>query len=156
MFTKEIFNKKIIGITITMLTLVVFMLSGFEVYSRMPGEGQAHRQVDKFVEALDYNFPEKIYPLLTPELREVIDENKFISNFIHERSYPYLTPLFVYVDSIEFDDDYKSGYVVCSVASRLPGEFMEFTVRYTKMKGYYIDALHPIVDGSYVDLFERL
>ncbi len=150
-------SRKQIRLTVmTVLAAAVLLWSGLEVYRRLPGERQARRQVDRFVEALDYNHPDKIYPLLTPELRASIDKSEFVRNFVHERSYPYLTPLFIYVDSIEFDEKYTVGHVICTVASRLPGEFMDFYVRYTPGKGYFIDALHPIVDGSYIELFERL
>lgn len=150
-------KPKKIRIALTLSAVLLVLLTGvFEGYSRIPGKRQANKQVVRFVKALDYNRPEKIYPLLTMELRDLIDRDIFIKNFIHERSYPYLTPLFVYVDSITFDDELKTGHVICTVASRLPGEFMDFNVVYSPGKGYFIDALHPIVDGSYLKLFDRL
>lgn len=151
----KIIRKHIRMIFILIFILWVSVVLGLEIYSRLPMEKNAYTQVNKFVKALDYNRPEKIYPLLIPQLRKVIDKKSFIVNFNHERSYPYLTPLFIYVDSILFDD-YKVGAVICTVASRLPGEYMEFYVRYIPFKGYYIDALQTIVDGSYIKIFDKL
>jgi hypothetical protein len=42
------------------------------------------------------------------------------------------------------------------VASRLPGEKKEYEVVYIPFKGYRMNALQPIADGSYTWRFERL
>lgn len=123
---------------------------------RLPLEHQAKRVVDRFIQAVNHNRPQEIYPLLTPVLQKMIDSKGFIKNFAHERSYPYLTPLFLYVDRIEFSDDNKKGHVFCTVAARLPGEKKEYDLVYIPFKGYRMDALKPIASGSYIWRFDRL
>lgn len=123
---------------------------------RLPLEYQAHKVTDRFVQAVNYNQPQDIYPLLTPDLQEIIGPKGFIENFAHERSYPYLTPLFLYVDRIEFSKGNKKGRVICTVAARLPGEKKEYDVVYIPFIGYRMDALKSIVDGSYTWRFDRL
>ena len=123
---------------------------------RLPMAYQARQVVDRFILAVNHNRPQDIYPLLTPEIRKTIDRNGFIENFTHERSYPYLTPLFLYVDRIEFSGDNKKGRVFCTVAARLPGEKKEYEVVYVPFKGYRMNALRAIADGSYIWRFERL
>ncbi len=138
----------------------IFLLGGllFSGCATLPGgrdERRAEKMVDRFVEALDYNRPGDIYPLLLPAYRDMIDKEGFIANFAHERSYPYLTPLWIYADEIVFNEELSAGNVHCTVASRLPGETMEFRV--VKENGrWWIDALGSIADGTYIVIFDKL
>ena len=93
---------------------------------------------------------------VTPAIQEMIDSKGFIENFAHERSYPYLTPLFLYVDRIEFSGDNTTARVFCTVAARLQGEKKEYEVVYIPFTGYRMNALASIANGSYTWRFDRL
>lgn len=107
------------------------------------------------MEAVNYNRPSEIYQLLNPRLQDMITRDEFVENFKRERTYPYLTPLFVYLDKIEFKEGKTNGEVQFSVASRLPGEKMRVGIEFVD-GSYYIDAFEEIVDGSFIEKFDRL
>lgn len=120
-----------------------------------PGEEHAQERVEEFIRAVNENRPRGIYPLLTPELRGKISKEGFVRNFRKERSYPYLTPLYVYLEEIDLSDDKKEGEVSLVVAARLPGERMYIGVEYVGSR-YYIEAFEEIVDGTFIEKFKRL
>jgi len=125
------------------------------VFFHSPSQFIAERRLKEFTEAVNYNRPSDIYPLLTPKLRSLISEEEFVQNFKKERSYPYLTPLFVYVDVIDFNEEKTEGEVQMTVASRLPGEKMYVDIVF-KDGRYYIDAFEDIADGTFIEKFDRL
>ena len=129
--------------------------AGVYIFLHSPNAYMAERRLDRFMEAVNYNRPAEIYPLLSPRLQDMVSKDGFVKNFQKERSYPYLTPLFIYLDKIEFNEGKTNGDVQFSVASRLPGEKMRVGIEFVD-GAYYIDAFEEIVDGSYIEKFDRL
>ncbi|MEG6616005.1 hypothetical protein V6C27_06125 [Peptococcaceae bacterium 1198_IL3148] len=118
-------------------------------------EENAIKQVEGFIQAVNDNNPAEVYKYLSPDIKELIDQQGFERNFAKERSYPYLTPLFLYLDKLELSEDKQSGTVECIVAARLPGQRMNFTVVYVK-DNYYLVAFRDIADGSFIEKFDKL
>ncbi len=118
---------------------------------------RAEKRVRAFVNAVNYDFktPEKIYPYLTEVYRTSITEEAFVEAFHKERSYPYLTPLFLNYESIEMDANATSGSALFSQAARLPGMFTEIAVTYEN-GDYFVTYFEEFLDGSYLDKFEKL
>lgn len=112
-------------------------------------------RAEKFIKAVNDNKPAYVYDYLAPDIKKLIDEEGFVKNFKKERSYPYLTPLYLYLDQLELGKDQKVGHVECIVAARLPGEKMEFSIRYVD-DNYYIDGFRDIADGSFIKKFDKL
>lgn len=123
----------------------------------MPSEERAIVRVQEFAEAINYQYetPENIYKYLTKELREQMTEQEFVEAFATERTYPYLTPLFINYDSIEMSEDKKSGVATFSQAARLPGMVYEIPVVF-EAGDYYMDTFHEYADGSYLEKFKIL
>ncbi len=120
-----------------------------------PGKKQAEWRVNAFIKAVNANRPGDVYLFLTPELKAMLSREEFRHNFAKERSYPYLTPLYLYLDEVKLSSDRRSGEALLTVAARLPGEKMRVKLIYTKGQ-YYIEAFRDIADGSYLHKFEAL
>ncbi|MEA1926669.1 MAG: hypothetical protein U9N73_00565 [Candidatus Auribacterota bacterium] len=136
---------------------VVFIPAG----NALPGtkdagrEARARIRMESFLRAVNENRPEKVYDYLLPSIQSLIDREGFVRNFARERSYPYLTPLYLYLEKLELDPAQSSGRAICRVAARLPGQTRVFPIIYTN-ENYFIDAFREIADGSFAEKFERL
>ena len=120
--------------------------------TRMP---TVEQQVQGFADAVNANDPEMLYTYLAPELRAQISQDEFARRFEKERSYPYLSPLYVYVDEITLDPETRQGRALLTVAARLPGQKMTVGVVHTP-NGYFVSAFDELVDESYLEKFDRL
>ena len=142
-----------IGIPFSMVLVLILGLSVRTYY--LPSQRQALQRINGFNDAINANKPADIYPYLIPELRGMISKETFEQNFAKERSYPYLSPLYVYLDEVSLAPDQRSGEAISTVAARLPGQKMKVKLSYIKGK-YYIDAFRDIADGSYLLKFQEL
>lgn len=144
-------RKKII-----LLIIFILLLSGAIFHTNRPmTKDNAIRRTERFIEAVNENKPKSIYDYLTPSIQKLISRDDFIENFAKERSYPYLTPLYLYLDDIDFCEDGTEGTITCTVASRLPGEKMKFDIVFVD-NNYYINAFNDVADGSFIKKFEKL
>lgn len=117
----------------------------------------AEERVKAFAYEIDYkyNTPENIYDYLTKEYRDKITKEEFALAFDKERSYPYLTPLFINFESIEMSEDKLSGVAHFSQAARLPG--MKYDIKFVYENGnYYMKDFENLIDGSYLDKFKSI
>ena len=150
---------KIIKGKITMFVFVGLFLSMFVLSSCSTGamktEKRATERLEAYAEAIDFQYetPEKIYPYLSESFRNSMTEEEFASAFNKERSYPYLTPLYIYDPVVQLSDDGLSGTATYTQAARLEG--MTYTVNLVYENGdYYINDWNDFLDGSYLDKFE--
>lgn len=142
-----------IGIPFSMVLVLILGLSVRTYY--LPSQRQALQRINGFNDAINANKPADIYPYLIPELRGMISKETFAQNFAKERSYPYLSPLYVYLDEVSLAPDQRSGEAISTVAARLPGQKMKVKLSYIKGQ-YYIEAFRDIADGSYLLKFQKL
>lgn len=103
----------------------------------------------------DYREPEKIYEFLSSEFKEKMSEKDFVKAFNKERSYPYLTPLFINYRSVEMSANKEEGKAIYSQAARLPGMIYEVELVYEN-ENYYVYAFEDFLDGSYLEKFDNL
>lgn len=117
----------------------------------------AEKRSLEFAEAINYNYkdPEKIYSFLADDFKENMSVEDFVKAFEKERSYPYLTPLFINFSKIDLTEDKTQGIATYSQAARLPGMIYEVRLIYEN-NDYYIIAFEDFLDGSYLDKFENL
>lgn len=117
----------------------------------------AEKRSLEFAEAVNYNYkePEKIYSFLGADFKENMSVEDFVKAFEKERSYPYLTPLFINFSKIDLNEDKTKGIATYSQAARLPGMIYEVRLIYEN-NDYYIIAFEDFLDGSYLDKFENL
>lgn len=140
---------------VTTVVVAVIICLGLFFYGR--SMLRAEQRVKSFVHVINYEYktPEKMYKYFTKAYRQEISKAEFVEAFNKERSYPYLTPLFLNYESIEMDKNNKSGVAIFSQAARLPGMIVEIDLVYEN-GDYYVHYFEEFLDGSYLDKFERL
>ena len=118
---------------------------------------QALKRLEAYAEAIDFSYkePEKIYQFLCQEFRDQMDAEAFCEAFAKERSYPYITPLYISKPEITLAEDRLSGTAVYVQAARLPGMSYEVTFMYEN-GDYYIQDWEEFLDGSYLEKFENM
>ncbi len=121
----------------------------------VPSQWQATKRINGLNEAINANKPADIYPYLIPELREMLTKEEFVQNFAKERSYPYLSSLYVYLDEVNLAADRRSGEAISTVAARLPGQKMKVKLIYIRGQ-YYVEAFRDIADESYLLKFQNI
>lgn len=144
--------KYLAGITIL---FAVFFASGWTSYE--PDLDRAEERANAYADAInhDYREPEKIYRFLTAEIRSAISEEAFCEAFAKERSYPYITPLYIFYPELTIAPDRKAARVVFKQAARIVG--MEYTVRLVYENGdYYVEDWERFIDGSYLNKFDHI
>ena len=118
---------------------------------------KAEECVDVYVYAVNYEYrePKRIYDFLTKQFKKKMTAEAFSEAFAKERSYPYLTPLYLSDPVITFSEDGKEGSVTCIQAARLPGMTYTFGLVY-EQGNYSIDDWEALADGSYLEKFENI
>ncbi len=153
-------NKAMRAAALCLVSVVCLVALGAALWGRgrvKPSEEEAVKAVCAFAHDLDYNYkePERLYDYMTADYQARISRGEFAEAFNKERSYPYLTPLFINYESIRLAEDLKSGVAVFSQAARLPG--MVYEVPFVYEKGQYrVIAFENFPDGSYLEKFDRL
>lgn len=136
------------------------LAAGLCAFSRgrvKPSREEAERTVCAFAEDLNYHYkePERLYDYLTKDFQSRMSREEFVRAFVKERSYPYLTPLFINYESMELAEDGRSGKAVFSQAARLPGMVYELPFVYEDGR-YKVIAFEDFPDGSYLEKFDKL
>jgi hypothetical protein len=120
-------------------------------------EEHALERLEDYAQAIDYSYkePGKIYAFLCQDFRDQMDEEAFCEAFAKERTYPYLTPLYISKPEITLSEDRLSGTAVYLQAARLVG--MTYEVSFVYENGdYYIQDWEEFLDGSYLEKFENM
>ena len=120
-------------------------------------EERALERLEAYAQAIDYSYkePGKIYAFLCQDFRDQMDEEAFCEAFAKERTYPYLTPLYISKPEITLSEDGLSGTAVYLQAARLVG--MTYEVSFVYENGdYYIQDWEEFLDGSYLEKFDNM
>lgn len=140
------------------LLLCLLLLSGCATKASPKRlESLALQRVEQYMEAFNRGGkePEGIYPFLCSEYKAQISEEAFLEAYLKDRSYPYITPFYVFEPEITFSDDMLSGTVVFQQAARIVG--MTWTVSFVFENGsYYFKDWDYLIDGSYLEKFEDI
>ena len=136
------------------LLAVLVILGGC---STQPTPEHAMERLEAYAQAIDFSYkePEKIYAFLCSDFKAQMDEEAFCQAFAKERTYPYLTPLYIYKPEVTMAEDGLSGTAVYLRAARLVG--MTYEVSFVYEDGdYYIRDWEEFLDGSYLEKFEDM
>ena len=91
---------------------------------------------------------------MTEDVKTRISQPAFCAAFAKDRTYPYITPLYLFYPEVSMADDGLSATVVYQQAARIIG--MTYTVRLVYENGaYYVDDWERFIDGSYLEKFEN-
>ena len=136
--------------------LLLFALTGCSRTSNQTYE-HALERANAYAAAInnDYREPEKIYAFLTEEMKAVLSEEAFCACWEKERTYPYITPLYLFYPELTLSEDAMQAQAVFQQAARIIG--MEYTVQLVYENGdYYVDDWHCFADGSYLEKFKNI
>lgn len=139
------------------LIFTVVILSSAFFDSFAPGFDRAMERAKAYADAINRDFrePEKIYRFLRREVRSEISEEAFCEAFAKERSYPYITPLYIFYPELTIAPDGSEATAVFKQAARLEG--MTYTVKFIYEDGdYFADDWRQFIDGSYLEKFENI
>ncbi len=138
---------------------ILLGLSGFLFQHgfNFPSKSAAEKRARAFAEEINHHYskPEGIYSFLTQDYRKTITEKEFVEAFLKERSYPYLTPLWINFKRIEMAEDNLSGTAYYDQAARLKGMVYEVPFVYENFNYYMID-FEEFPDGSYLEKFDHI
>lgn len=117
----------------------------------------ARDRVFEYMEAFNQGgkHPEGIYRFLSSDLKARISEQDFLEAYLKERSYPYITPFYVFEPVIELSDDGMTGKVTFQQAARIVGMTWECALVYEDGTYYFRDWEY-LIDGSYLEKFEDI
>ncbi len=123
----------------------------------------AHRTQDRamlraeaYAQAInqDYQTPEKIYAFLCSDFRAQMSEEAFCAAWEKERSYPYITPLYLFWPQLTAYDG-ATAQVTFLRAARIEG--MTYPVELVYEQGdYYVRDWESFLDGSYLEKFRDI
>lgn len=138
--------------------LCLVALAGLFVYCKTDttkNMTNLEKRLDEYAYAIDYDFesPEKIYQFMTEDYKAKLSEEEFVKAFNKERSYPYITGLYISKPEIEVNDELTSGSAVYLQAARIIGMTYEVDFVYEN-DDYYIKDWEEFLDGSYLEKFE--
>ncbi len=111
----------------------------------------------EYAHAINYDFktPEKIYDFLWSGFREQMDEKDFIEAFVKERSYPYITPLYIFFPEVTGQTD-EGGYIITFLqAARIVGMTYDIEMVYED-GNWFVKDWEQFPDGSYLEKFENI
>lgn len=140
-----------------MLLLVVSVSVLLTGCDRPRSEEQAMKRLNAYAEAIDFRYkdPAQIYPFLCQDIRDRMSEEEFVKCWEKERTYPYLTPLYIYDPLISMSEDGMEGKAVYTQAARIEGMTYEIDFEYEN-GDYYVRDWERFADGSYLDKFDKV
>ena len=91
-----------------------------------PTEENARKRAEAYAQAVNfaYETPEEIYAFLTEDVKTRISQPAFCAAFAKDRTYPYITPLYLFYPEVSMADDGLSATVVYQQAARIIGTFI--------------------------------
>ncbi|HPT69315.1 MAG TPA: hypothetical protein PKW50_04155 [Syntrophomonas sp.] len=141
--------------TIMMLLATLILITQSAWSCEVPTEERAMERAQAYAEAIDHDYkhPEKIYALLEESFRDQMDEKSFCDAFAKERSYPYITPLYISKPHLTLDGNIV--HVVYDQAARLSG--MTYKIDLIFENGdWFVRDWEEFLDGSYLEKFENI
>lgn len=120
-------------------------------------EDHALERAQAYADAINHSYdkPEAIYAFLTEDTKAKISQEDFCTAFAKDRTYPYITPLYLFYPEVTVSNDGMEAMVVYQQAARIIG--MTYEVRFQYENGdYYVEDWSQFIDGSYLDKFQNI
>lgn len=120
-------------------------------------EDHALERAQAYADAINhfYDKPEAIYAFLTEETKVKISQEDFCSAFSKDRTYPYITPLYLFYPEVTVSNHGMEATVVYQQAARIIGMTYEVHLQYEN-GDYYVEDWSQFIDGSYLDKFQDI
>ncbi|PKM73737.1 MAG: hypothetical protein CVU91_01405 [Firmicutes bacterium HGW-Firmicutes-16] len=142
---------------ILICAVIVIAAACYFITAQRNTEARALMRAEAYAEAIndEYKSPEKIYAFLCEDFRSQMSEDEFCQAFEKERSYPYITPLYLFKPELTMSDDKSSGEVIYLQAARIVG--MTYKIELIYENGdYFVSDWSQFLDGSYLDKFKEI
>ena len=119
------------------LSLILLLAVSCTTLEKKPGLDTLEKRVEEYKEAVNYgkDNPSGIYEFLTEEYKALITEEEFIEAYEKDRTYPYITPLYIWQPEIEMSEDGLTATVTYQRAARIVG--MTWTAEFVYENGNY-------------------
>ncbi len=120
-------------------------------------EKSAIDRAKEYARAVNYEFrtPGKIYDFLWSGFKEIMDEESFIKAFNKERSYPYITPLYIFSPEVTEKTE-TGGFIITFLqAARIVGMTYDIEMVYEN-GNWFVKDWEQFPDGSYLEKFEKI
>ena len=145
------------GKTAVLLSVLILLLAAGCATTSKTYEQIAAERVNAYMEAFNRGGkePGNIYPFLSSDLRASMSEEDFLAAYLKERSYPYITPFYVFEPVIELAPDRMTGKVTFQQAARIVGMTWECGLVFENGTYYFRDWEY-LADGSYLEKFENI
>ena len=117
----------------------------------------AMERAREYAHAVNFDFrtPEKIYAFLWSGFRELMTEEEFIEAFNKERSYPYITPLYIFFPEVTEETENGSYIITFLRAARIEGMTYDVEMVYED-SNWFVKDWEQFLDGSYLEKFENI
>ncbi|MBR6088442.1 MAG: hypothetical protein IKP86_00815 [Anaerolineaceae bacterium] len=151
--------KKVVAVLISVLlfsTVLINAAASDPAPAIHTADGALER-AKEYAHAVNYDFktPEKIYDFLWSGFQEMMTEEEFIEAFNKERSYPYITPLYIFFPEITKETENGSYIISFLRAARIEG--MTYDVEMVYEDGnWFVKDWEQFLDGSYLKKFENI
>lgn len=141
------------GTGVILFLTLICMLVGC---SQPKTEDRAVKRLEDYAHSIDYDYkdPQKIYPFLCDKVKTQMTKDEFVKCWEKERTYPYITPLYIYDPVVTMAEDGMSGHAVYTQAARIEGMVYELDFVYEN-GDYYVVDWERFADGSYLDKFDK-
>lgn len=117
-------------------------------------QDRALLRAEAYADAINQDFasPEKIYGYLCEDFRQQMSCEDFCAAWEKERSYPYITPLYLFWPEMT---EYRRDTAVVTFLQDARIEGMTYQVNLVYENGdYYVRDWEEFLDGSYMEKFE--
>ena len=140
---------------ITLLFITIMLMTQSAWCYVAPTEERAMERAQAYAEVIDHSYkhPEKIYAMLEKSFHDQMDEKSFCNAFAKERSYPYITPLYISKPHLTFDGNI--AHVVYDQAARLSGMTYKIDLKFEN-GDWFVRDWEEFLDGSYLEKFENI
>lgn len=120
-------------------------------------EERALERAQAYADAINHSYdkPETIYDFLTENTKAKISREDFCAAFAKDRTYPYITPLYLFYPEVTVSNDGLEAAVVYQQAARIIGMTYEVRLQYEN-GDYYVEDWSQFIDGSYLDKFQDI
>lgn len=142
---------------VLLLLLSLLLLSGCATRSEGPGMESALSRANEYKEVFNRGGkdPSAIYDYLSLDCRDRISREDFIAAYNKDRSYPYITPLYIFEPVVVLSEDGLSGSVTYQRAARIVGMTWKCDLVFEN-GSYYFRDFEYLIDGSYLEKFRNI
>ena len=140
-----------------LILLSLFLLAGCATRVEKQPEELALERAAEYKEVFNRGGkdPSAIYDYLCQSCKDRISRDEFVAAYNKDRSYPYITPLYIFEPVVELSADGLTGSVTYQQAARIVGMTWKTEIVFEN-GNYYFRDFEYLIDGSYLEKFKDI